>query len=213
MQMVDQDDGSLLRTFEGLSAQVQSLAQNVWFELAASSMNEVRIFSLPNREDHTGRKIDVPGGWVDQLAWPCYLIAASYDGTVHMLYGTEDGTEQTLKTPDDGYGNHLAVSQDCRHVMVGKNRSVYQWQTSDWEALPTWAMPDVVTALAISPDDSLVAVGLAGGRLQLYERKTGHLLRELDGHPGGVNALDFSSDGSFLASGGGDGIVVVWGVK
>jgi len=213
VQMVDQDNGSLLRIFEGLSAQVQSLAQNVWFELAASSMNEVRIFSLPNREDNTGRKIDLPGGWVDHLAWPCYLIAASHDGTVHVLYETEDGTEQTLKTPDEGYGNHLAVSQDCRHVMVGKNRSVYQWQTSDWEALPTWAMPDVVTALAISPDGSLVAVGLAGGEVQLYERKTGHLLRELDGHPGGVNALDFSSDGSFLASGGGDGIVVVWGVK
>src|SRR5690606_37693003 len=33
VQMVDAEDGSLLRTFEGLSAQVQSLALNSWNQL------------------------------------------------------------------------------------------------------------------------------------------------------------------------------------
>lgn len=213
VQMVDAEHGTILRTFEGLSAQVQSLAVNMWYQLAASSMNEVRIFALPDPNERTGKKIAIPGGWVDHLAWSCYLAAASMDGTIRLLDETGEEGVKTLKTADDGYENHLAISQDCQHILVGKNRSIYLWQTPDWLALPIWTTPDTITSLEISPDGSVVAVGLADGNVQLLERKTGALLREFQAHAGVVNALDFAPEGSYLASGGNDGVVIVWGVK
>ena len=213
VQMVDAEDGSLLRTFEGLSAQVQSLAMNAWHQLAASSMNEVRIFALPDPNDRTGKTIAVPGGWVDQLAWSCYLATASMDGTIRLLDETGEEVVQTWKTADDGYENHLAITQDCNHILVGKNRSIDQWQSPDWQALRTWTTPEIITALEISPDGSMVAVGLADGNIRLLERKTGALLREFPAQAGAVNALDFNMDGRYLASGGNDGIMIVWGVK
>lgn len=213
VQMVDAEDGSLLRTFTGLSAQVQSLAMNAWYQLAASSMNEVRIFALPDPNDRTGKTIAVPGGWVDHLAWSCYLATASMDGTIRLLDETGEEVVQTWKTADDGYENHLAITQDCNHILVGKNRSIDQWQSPDWQALRTWTTPEIITALEISPDGSMVAVGLADGNIRLLERKTGALLRELPAHAGALNALDFTPDGRYLASGGGDGVVIVWGVK
>lgn len=213
VQMVDAEDGSPLRTFEGLSAQVQSLAMNAWHQLAASSMNEVRIFALPDPNDRIGKTIAVPGGWVDQLAWSCYLATASMDGTIRLLDETGEEVVQTWKTADDGYENHLAITQDCNHILVGKNRSIDQWQAPDWQALRTWTTPEIITALEISPDGSMVAVGLADGNIRLLERKTGALLRELRAHAGAVNALDFTMDGRYLASGGNDGIVIVWSVR
>ena len=115
---------------------------------------------------------------------------------------------------DDGFENLLAVPADCRQILAGKNQSIYRWQTSNWEALPTWSVPAAITALAVSPDGSLVAVGLADGPVQLLERETGELLRVLEVHPGSVmTTLDFSPDGSYLASGGTDGVVTVWGMK
>ncbi|NMC46378.1 MAG: WD40 repeat domain-containing protein [Chloroflexi bacterium] len=218
VQMVDSEDGALLRTFEGLPAQVQDLEQNVWGEMAASSMNEVRIFALPSAQEQTGREVSISGGWVSTLSWTCNLVAAPVDGSVWVLDETGENVVQTLATVDDGYESYLAVPADCKQLLVGKNQSIYRWQisnwqTSDWEGLPTWSLPAAITALVVSPDDSLVAVGLADGQVQLLERETGALLRVLEAHPGVVTALDFSPDGSYLASGGVDGVVTVWGMK
>ena len=62
VQMINPSDGILLRTFEGLSAQVQDLKQNDWGEMAASSMNEVHIFALPEAKERTGREVQMSGG-------------------------------------------------------------------------------------------------------------------------------------------------------
>jgi len=213
VQMVDPDDGALLRTFEGLPAQVQAIQQDGWGQMAASSMNEARIFVLPDVNESSGREVSMSGGWVSALSWTCYLFAAPMDGSVWVLDETGENVVQTLTTMDDGYESYLAVPADCMQIVAGKNQSIYRWQTVDWEALPTWSMPATITALAVSPDGSLVTVGLADGQVQLLERETGTLLRVLEGHSGEITALDFSPYGNFLASGGTDGVVTVWGMK
>jgi len=214
VQMVDPDDGALLRTFEGLSAQVQAIQQDGWGQMvAASSMNEVRIFVLPEANESSGREVKMYGGWVSALSWTCNLVAAPMDGSMWVLDETGKNVVQTLTTVEDGYESYLAVPADCMQVLEGKNQSIYRWQTLNWKTLPTWSMPAVITALAISPDGSLVVVGLANGQVQLLERETGALLRVLEAHRGGVTAFDFSPDGSYLASGGIDGVVTIWGMK
>ena len=64
---------------------------------------------------------------------------------------------------------------------------------------------------AFRPDGKVLATG--GEVVRLYDAATGKKLAELEGgHRGAVSALTFSADGKRLASGGHDGIVMVWDV-
>ncbi len=67
-------------------------------------------------------------------------------------------------------------------------------------------------SLALSPDAQLVAVGLEEGKILLIDVESFKIVLELEGHKGAVEHLAFSNDGIYLASGGTDGVVRLWGV-
>jgi WD40 repeat protein len=71
---------------------------------------------------------------------------------------------------------------------------------------------NTVTAVAMSLDKNILAVGTSEHTLKLYDRKTLALLRELPGHAATIRRLRFSPDGHFLVSIDQDGIVIVWDV-
>jgi len=64
-----------------------------------------------------------------------------------------------------------------------------------------------ITALAISPDGSRLAVGAESGDVRIYETETGNLVARCSGHEGGIFALQFTNDGANLAAGGFDGTI------
>jgi WD40 repeat protein len=68
-------------------------------------------------------------------------------------------------------------------------------------------MSEYVTSLAWSPEGTLAA-GSANGQILLWRDQEEIELRGDTG--GSIDALDFSSDGRFLAAGGQDGRVTVW---
>jgi WD40 repeat protein/serine/threonine protein kinase len=69
-----------------------------------------------------------------------------------------------------------------------------------------------VTALAVSPDGSLIAVGDTAGRLQFINGKSGEWLGKIVGNFGSLHAIKFSDDGTKIATAGQDGVVRVFGV-
>jgi WD40 repeat protein len=75
------------------------------------------------------------------------------------------------------------------------------------------------TAVAYSPDGSIVASGGDDGAIKLWRGVDGMLLRTLTGHqapppgnsaPAMIQSLSFSPDGTLLASAGNDNAVIVW---
>jgi len=70
-----------------------------------------------------------------------------------------------------------------------------------------------VTTAAISPDGRWVAVASDDQILRLYEGTSGAPRGELVGHRGAVGSVEFSADGTRLASAGSDLTVRIWDVE
>jgi WD40 repeat protein len=72
-------------------------------------------------------------------------------------------------------------------------------------------IPSEQTALAFSPDGTLLASADFGGSLvRLWDVRTRRLRERLRGHVGDATSLAFSPDGETLASGGEDGTIRLW---
>ncbi len=70
--------------------------------------------------------------------------------------------------------------------------------------------PNSVNSLAFAPGGTLLAAGLADGRIKIHNPESGSLVDVLSKHNGGVNSVAFSPDSRYLASAGDDGIILIW---
>ena len=64
--------------------------------------------------------------------------------------------------------------------------------------------------LVFSPDNTMLVIGLHGGRIELWNIETGDKPITLEGHTGTVQTLVFSPDGKTLVSTGHDGTILLW---
>ncbi|MEQ8768377.1 MAG: c-type cytochrome domain-containing protein [Planctomycetota bacterium] len=69
---------------------------------------------------------------------------------------------------------------------------------------------DEILAAAISPGQSLVAIGGPSKKVRVYETATSERRYELTAHQDWILALDISPDGNYLASADRAGIAMVW---
>ncbi|KAG0288350.1 hypothetical protein BGZ96_007854 [Linnemannia gamsii] len=69
---------------------------------------------------------------------------------------------------------------------------------------------DVIFSCSYSPNGRMLAVGLAGGGLALYDTDTWEMIYSLVGHEDDTDTLAFSPDSQQLVSGGVDRTVRVW---
>lgn len=211
--MLNPEDGSAGRTFTGFTALVKDLAVNSTNQLAAGSLGEIRIFSLADQEEKRGRKVDMDDSWVEEVIWPCHLIVKTAEDRVKVLDESGETVEQVLGLTSYEVKAPLAVNFDCSQLWAANYVSIYRWDTGTWAQLQTWKVGNIISGLAVSQDDSLAAVGLVDGSILLLDSESGETLGSLKGHVGQVTALEFSPDGRFLASGGSDGVIILWAVK
>jgi WD40 repeat protein len=73
-----------------------------------------------------------------------------------------------------------------------------------------WSAARVVTALAVSPDNVVIAGGSDDGYLLFWDATTGELRHSLAAHRDRVRAVAFSPDGTKLVSSAEDNITCVW---
>jgi WD40 repeat protein len=103
-------------------------------------------------------------------------------------------------------GRNVVVTTDPKGVV-----RCWWWTDTDAQFVWEFDQPGLgPTALALSPDESLVAVAGAQGTVEVRDTKKGRRVITLKGHTGAVRAVTFAPDSGLLATGGEDGTVRLW---
>ncbi len=132
-------------------------------------------------------------------------LAASGYGLPVLLWDVASRKE--LHRLAAGAAPHIAFSPDGKALATGGNNSIRLWDVATGRELhPCDAHTGEVNAVAVSPDDKLIASGSwQDYTVRLWDRATGRPLHCLRGHTAYVRSVVFTPDGRTLVSGGGDG--------
>ncbi len=145
------------------------------------------------------------------------LIATARYGEVELVNPVNQVTVRKL-TGFTGKVNAVAFSPGGETVYAAGGEAgivgiVRSWKTSDGSPLLSFeGHTDAAYALAVSPDDKLIATGAYDQKIRLWDTATGKEVALLKGHNGAVNGLSFRPDGKVLASASADRTVKLWSI-
>ncbi len=183
--------------------------------LAAGTRKGIRILDTNTGDElfffHTGQSHG------DKLLFsPNGKLLASYD--THAETQVWDVTTQNEITPlniEEASG--LAFSPDSTILANGNHQGIVLWKITRTGMHELGPIPNSRRAfsegLAFSPDGkTLIDSKPKAGKdvIQLWDVASGQDLGALPGHAWGIPSLVFSHDGKILASGSGDGTVLLW---
>jgi WD40 repeat protein len=204
IEVKDTGTGTVLARFSpGVDISAIFLSPDGKWLVIEDSADKVSVW-----EAATGRRIIEPFEYYDD-----YDVQFSPNG---KFLATNDGTERIniWSLPEGRVAatlEHPGESMDCLNfaaagawliteARVDDERHDYTvrlWRADSWVRAPF--IGDDATAVLLSPDGRLVAVGYKDGRMALLEADTGVTLGTSIVHDTAVTELSFSSDGRWLA--------------
>lgn len=118
-----------------------------------------------------------------------------------------------VATIEANYAEDIDLSSSGRLLALAEGFN--EVRVYDLDALPDplvlLTVPDFgVQAVAISPDETLLAAGTTEGRIYIVDIPTQSVVATLEGHEAYVLDVAWSDDGSQLASAGDDSTIIVW---
>lgn len=147
-------------------------------------------------------------------------LTASHDGRLQVWQ--VDGLHPTQLSVQQESGISAMAPQpgQSAYAVATSQGDVSLWRLSRAEggaasATRVWSrrLPEAVTQMRFSPDGRVVAVATAGTNVHLLNAADGAPGARVLRHRGTVQAMRFSGDGRFLATGATDGAARVWRVE
>jgi len=132
------------------------------------------------------------------------------------IWNTDDGGEFFLLPNHKSPIYAAAFSPDGTHVVTGDSAGkIRVWDVSPCLSVLTIKTPDNARNVAYNPDGSLIAAGVGNdGVVKIWDSRTGEEIHSLseEGHTNMVESVEFSPDGSLLATASIDRTVKIWDV-
>lgn len=161
---------------------------------------------LPDGTFDWGRREMLLEDWTTQQVTDRLTFHAN---SPYAVTDAADNNVLAIITSDDWYGAHRTKELGSTYLWItninsGKERFLVTRDRKDY-----WSS---FSHVAISRDSRLVATVSHKDRIELWNGHTGGLLQQLDA-PNDVAVIEFSDDGTKLASGHQDGRVLLWDTK
>jgi guanine nucleotide-binding protein subunit beta-2-like 1 protein len=146
-----------------------------------------------------------------------FALSASWDGTVRLWdLATGESTRRFVSHTKDVLS--VAFSVDNRQIVTGsRDRTVKLWNTLGEckVTLNEGGHNDWVSCVRFSPNAQKPKLVTCGWDklIKVWDMSTLKLQTTLVGHTGYINVVCLSPDGSLCASGGKDGIILLWDIN
>ena len=131
-----------------------------------------------------------------------YLVSGSLDTTIALW---------DLSTPT----RSIAASSTSNLLATSQGAVINLWDLTGGKTALLFSLyghTDDITALAFSPEGSILASAERNNIIRLWDSNTGKLLGTLINEHRGITTLAISPDGTILASGGQDGMIDFWDI-
>jgi len=155
------------------------------------------------------RPVGWNGGMLAVAGKDGVAIADAATGSRVRRIATGGRTFAQMAVAPDGQ----AVAGSSRVEGISRDEVMRVWDASGKERFATAAGIGGASAMAISPDGSLLAAGSWDTNVRVWSTKNGELVKLIDELPVAVFGIAFSPDGASLAMAGVDRTVYVWNAK
>ena len=221
----DVRSGINIQTIEGHTPSVSSIAFNPQGFMLASGSSQVKTLRLwdTSSDRRNPRLVDGYWGPVTSLLFSSdgSTIATSSDSPNHaiiLLNQHVSRNESRIERELDRYRTGKGSQDESEHAP--DPLGIWLWDVSTGErTLSLGDRSHGAECMAFSPDGSMLAsaqAALGEGRASLdylvhvWDVRTGDKVKTFEGHVAKVNCVEFSPDGTLLASGSENGTIRLW---